>query len=713
MPRTLSIKFKIVALTGLCSTLTLGAVIGTNLHEANKADRLIRERSSATLEDAARQQLTSSGEVQRLLVKKKFDDALLLANDLSRQFLYMRGQIADGISNESDTRRNLLQQTRLTLADHSELLGIFVAFEPNALAAGDAHFQGNTELGGNATGRYSSYWSQSRPGYPEMTVFEEEMFNRTTPDASGIPYNYWYVCVKQTLAPCLTSPYADVLNDNPVRLISLAVPVIEDARFIGVVAIDINITDLQKQSQELAASLYAGKATVSVISNTGVVAVNSTDEKASGKKAEEVWPGNERAFNAEDSAGTARSQKKGDNFQLLMPFAPLPGAAPWSVKIDVPWSVLMAPANSLGTQLDTQRRDSTVRVVGLGAVLAIIGLILIALSTHKVFRPLKSITDMIREIAVGDGDLTKRITYTQKNELGELTGWLNRFLDKLQPIVRDIQGAAQRTREAAAQASVVASHSRERLRQQAGEVDQVATASTEMAATAQEIARSTSCAAQAARDTDKAALQARHIIDQATLAIDTLAMGMSGTMAQVRNLATSSSQISSVLEVIRAIAEQTNLLALNAAIEAARAGEAGRGFAVVADEVRTLARRTQDSVIESQKVIESLLDDTGSVVGAMQDSHDLTQVSVDEVSKVVESLQNITDAISHINEMNLQIATATEEQSAVAEEVNLNVNNIRDLTQALSVSGNESAQISSELDQLAQTLSEKVQQFRT
>lgn len=187
---------------------------------------------------------------------------------------------------------------------------------------------------------------------------------------------------------------------------------------------------------------------------------------------------------------------------------------------------------------------------------------------------------------------------------------------------------------------------------------------------------------------------------------------MTGTMAQVKNLATSSSQISSVLEVIRSIAEQTNLLALNAAIEAARAGEAGRGFAVVADEVRTLAKRTQDSVIESQKVIESLLEDTDTVVGAMQDSHELTQVSVVEVGKVVESLQNITNAIGQINEMNLQIATATEEQSAVAEEVNLNVNNIRDLTQALSVSGNESAQINSELDQLAQTLSGKVQQFR-
>ncbi|WP_429544299.1 methyl-accepting chemotaxis protein [Pseudomonas frederiksbergensis] len=187
----------------------------------------------------------------------------------------------------------------------------------------------------------------------------------------------------------------------------------------------------------------------------------------------------------------------------------------------------------------------------------------------------------------------------------------------------------------------------------------MATASNEMAATAHEVARSTASAAQAAQDTDQAASRARAEVDRATRTIETLASEMNDSMVRIESLASRSAKISDVLDVIRSIAEQTNLLALNAAIEAARAGEAGRGFAVVADEVRSLARRTQESVIESQQVIELLQDNTRTVVNAMHSSQDLTTLSVEEVRKAVESLQEISNAVGLINEMNVQIATAT------------------------------------------------------
>ncbi|MFK9079455.1 methyl-accepting chemotaxis protein [Pseudomonas neuropathica] len=233
-----------------------------------------------------------------------------------------------------------------------------------------------------------------------------------------------------------------------------------------------------------------------------------------------------------------------------------------------------------------------------------------------------------------------------------------------------------------------------------------------MAATAHEVARSTASAAQAAQDTDQAASRARTEVDRATLTIEALASEMNDSMVRVESLASSSAKISDVLDVIRSIAEQTNLLALNAAIEAARAGEAGRGFAVVADEVRSLARRTQESVIESQQVIELLQDNTRTVVSAMRSSQDLTTLSVEEVRKAVDSLQEISDAVGLINEMNVQIATATEEQSAVAEEINANVNAIRDLSQTLSEGGLQSSELSESLDGLANDLTYKTQQFR-
>ena len=183
-------------------------------------------------------------------------------------------------------------------------------------------------------------------------------------------------------------------------------------------------------------------------------------------------------------------------------------------------------------------------------------------------------------------------------------------------------------------------------------------------------------------------------------------------MAQVEGLATNSAQIGSVLEVIRGIAEQTNLLALNAAIEAARAGEAGRGFAVVADEVRNLARRTQESVEETRLVIEQLQSGTTDVVGAMGNSYRQAQSSVEQVGEAVTALRQIGAAVTVISDMNLQIASAAEEQSAVAEEINSNVATIRDVTESLSEQANESARVSQALNSLANQQQGLMDQFR-
>ncbi|MBO3274684.1 hypothetical protein JFY56_05580 [Pseudomonas sp. Milli4] len=187
---------------------------------------------------------------------------------------------------------------------------------------------------------------------------------------------------------------------------------------------------------------------------------------------------------------------------------------------------------------------------------------------------------------------------------------------------------------------------------------------------------------------------------------------MSEAMQQVRNLAERSEQIGQVLEVIRAIAEQTNLLALNAAIEAARAGEQGRGFAVVADEVRSLARRTQSSVEEIRQVIDNLQSGTREVTQAMHGSHAQAQANVSQVQQAVEALQRIAGAVNLITEMNLQIASAAEGQSSVSEEINRNIEAIRDVTQSLSGQAEQSAQVSHQLNEMADYQRQLIWQFR-
>ncbi|MBA1202604.1 methyl-accepting chemotaxis protein [Pseudomonas capeferrum] len=712
MRTSLSIQLKIVFLTGLCLLLCLAAVIAANLYQMNRTDHMVEQRSSALLEETARLQLATSGAVQRQLIEKKFSDALLFGQEFNRQLLALRSQISMGRAQEHEVRKEIIGQSHSALAAHPELLGLFVTFEPDRLGGNDGAFVGMDELGGNDSGRFSSYWSQADPSEPKYAVYPEELFTRTTPDASGTPYNYWYTCALKTRAQCLTSPYQDILNGQSVTLISMAIPLLDAGSVIGMTVVDINISDLQNQSQELAGGLYGANAVVSIISSTGVVAAKSDDGHASGKTSAEIWPGTGSTYNAAHLPPQPQATRLGEHYQLLVPFSPVPGNAAWAVKIDVPWDVLMLPARTLTTILTEQRQAATLNVILLGGLLAFIGLIVIAWCIRSALAPLHSITQRIQDIAVGNGDLTQRISYSQQDELGLLAGWFNRFLDKLQPIIKDIQQTSLQTRQAARQASHLATHSHEQLLQQASEVDLVATASNEMAATAHEVARSTASAAQAAYDTDQAASRARIEVGRATQAIETLASEMNDSMVLVESLALSSAKISDVLDVIRSIAEQTNLLALNAAIEAARAGEAGRGFAVVADEVRTLARRTQESVIESQHVIELLQDNTRTVVSAMHSSQGLTTQGVEEVRRAVESLHAISAAVGSINEMNVQIATATEEQSAVAEEINANVNAIRDLSLTLGKGGMESSQLSESLDGLAIDLTQKTQQFR-
>ncbi|WP_375741646.1 methyl-accepting chemotaxis protein [Pseudomonas boanensis] len=250
------------------------------------------------------------------------------------------------------------------------------------------------------------------------------------------------------------------------------------------------------------------------------------------------------------------------------------------------------------------------------------------------------------------------------------------------------------------------------MQQQFREIDQVATALHEMSATANASAQSAAQAADAARNADLASREGLGVITRTTEAIQALARDMNQAMQQLQALAQSSEQIGSVLEVICAIAGQTNLLALNAAIEAARAGDAGRGFAVVADEVRSLARRTQDSVEEIRQVIDDLQSGTQDVSHAMHSSHGLAQENVVQVQQAVDALQRIGEAVNLITEMNLQIASAAEEQSSVAEEINRNVEAIRDVTESLSGQAGRSAEVSHRLNELANHQQDLMKQFR-
>ncbi|MFU6847473.1 methyl-accepting chemotaxis protein [Pseudomonas aeruginosa] len=710
--RRLSIQWKITLLAGLCLLGVVALLVGLSVYRMQHSSVLVKSASTQMLDESARLRLEARGELQALRIQRYFMDAFQYGKGFSRQILFLRDQAQKRFLDAYDLREDLTRQVRTALAANPEVLGLYVVFEPNALDGKDELFVDQPALGSNDKGRFSLYWAQATPGQLESESMIESELADTSSGPSGAAYNAWYTCPKESGQPCVLDPYFDKVGERQLLMTSIAFPLELDGKVIGVMGLDINLSNLQALSEQGNRELYDGVGQVGILSPAGLFAGNSRDAGLLGKNLAKADPQHAGELLQLLAAGKSRLFNENDDLKVLQPLQPIPGAKPWGVLLEVPKSALLGPALALERQLDDMRREGTWVELGLGLGAAVLGLLVLWLSARGVTRPILGVAHMLRDIASGEGDLTQRLPHTGRDELGELAGWFNRFLDKLQPIIRDVKVSVRDARSTADQSAAISSQTSAGMQQQFREIDQVATASHEMTATAQDVARSAAQAADAARGADQATRDGLALIDRTTQSIDSLAANLTSAMGQVEQLASSSEEIGSVLEVIRAIAEQTNLLALNAAIEAARAGNAGRGFAVVADEVRNLARRTQDSVEQIRGVIEGLQQGTRDVVDAMHGSHRQAQGSVEQVDEAVAALQRIGEAVTVINDMNLQIASAAEEQSSVAEEINRNVAAIRDVTESLSSQAEESAQVSQSLNRLANHQQGLMEQFK-
>ncbi|EMP4333313.1 MULTISPECIES: methyl-accepting chemotaxis protein [Pseudomonas] len=710
--RRLSIQWKITLLAGLCLLGVVALLVGLSVYRMQHSSVLVKSASTQMLDESARLRLEARGELQALRIQRYFMDAFQYGKGFSRQILFLRDQAQKRFLDAYDLREDLTRQVRTALAANPEVLGLYVVFEPNALDGKDELFVDQPALGSNDKGRFSLYWAQATPGQLESESMVESELADTSSGPSGAAYNAWYTCPKESAQPCVLDPYFDKVGERQLLMTSIAFPLELDGKVIGVMGLDINLSNLQALSEQGNRELYDGVGQVGILSPAGLFAGNSRDAGLLGKNLAKADPQHAGELLQLLAAGKSQLFNENVDLKVLQPLQPIPGAKPWGVLLEVPKSALLGPALALERQLDDMRREGTWVELGLGLGAAVLGLLVLWLSARGVTRPILGVAHMLRDIASGEGDLTQRLPHTGRDELGELAGWFNRFLDKLQPIIRDVKVSVRDARSTADQSAAISSQTSAGMQQQFREIDQVATASHEMTATAQDVARSAAQAADAARGADQATRDGLALIDRTTQSIDSLAANLTSAMGQVEQLASSSEEIGSVLEVIRAIAEQTNLLALNAAIEAARAGDAGRGFAVVADEVRNLARRTQDSVEQIRGVIEGLQQGTRDVVDAMHGSHRQAQGSVEQVDEAVAALQRIGEAVTVINDMNLQIASAAEEQSSVAEEINRNVAAIRDVTESLSSQAEESAQVSQSLNRLANHQQGLMEQFK-
>lgn len=360
----------------------------------------------------------------------------------------------------------------------------------------------------------------------------------------------------------------------------------------------------------------------------------------------------------------------------------------------------------------SMRRFYTIMIADVIAIGVVVSLVVFLLFRFLVVRPLCETTQLVNSLGAGHGDLTVQLPVNSRDEIGKLRIGINAFVaslrDMVYTIAHEVESLGHQSQELTGFSSAVSASSDEQRLQ----TTQVATAMNEMTATVQEVARNVQAAAQSAEEGKSQAEVGQDVVTKTVASIHHLSNEVDGAAAVITKLEQSSEKIGVVLDVINGIAEQTNLLALNAAIEAARAGEQGRGFAVVADEVRTLASRTHESTLEIREMIGLVQTGSADAVTAMTRGKDAARDSVEQAEKAGESLHSIISVVNQINDMTTQIASAAEEQSLTAEEINRNVESINQLSEQAAEGSVQTSESCVELSNASIRLTDLVGQFK-
>ena len=498
----------------------------------------------------------------------------------------------------------------------------------------------------------------------------------------------WYQQAKSANGLIITEPYVDTTTKKLV--ITLAQPALQ-----GVVGGDITIDKVLETVKAL--RLPANGFAILADKNGTTIAYQDQDKVL--KPLTEINEQLERGYLDQLLQAQSLQALDWQGTPKLLAAVTIPNSS-WELVFVLDEATLLAPLQSqfwqqVGIAL-------LVLVLSLGAIGTLVGVL---------FRPLRVVSNALERIANGNGDLTQRIHIQTQDEIGQLAANFNQFVGSLHELIGHIRQEAESLGNSAALGLKRSADTVQELSNQQQEIAMVATAVTEMASATAEIAHNAENTAAAAQQSSVSSTDGLNLVNQTRGSITSLANEVGEATEVIHELSRHANDISSVLGTIQSIAEQTNLLALNAAIEAARAGEQGRGFAVVADEVRVLSKRTQSSTTEIQSTIDTLQRTTQQAVALMEKSQNLASHSVEDAEAASRALDEITRAVSLISDMSTQIATAAEEQTKVTEEITANVTAIKEVGDELAAGAHNEQQESRRLQEQAADLNEKVARF--